>query len=141
MNKLIKKQKKNNKGFSLVELIVVIAIMAVLVGVIAPQFLGYTDKAKKATDVQNAQQLAQEIAIEIAEADAVTEVTDAEVVTTDGTYNVQAVPVPKFESGEVFLYLVDASGNVEVGVGAVDGEANVTSYTQLYPVVSGDYSN
>jgi type IV pilus assembly protein PilA len=29
--------KKNNKGFSLVELIVVIAILALLVGVLAPQ--------------------------------------------------------------------------------------------------------
>ncbi|MBP3295880.1 MAG: prepilin-type N-terminal cleavage/methylation domain-containing protein, partial [Lachnospiraceae bacterium] len=28
---------KNNKGFSLVELIIVIAIMAILVGVMAPQ--------------------------------------------------------------------------------------------------------
>ena len=34
-----KKQKSlTNKGFSLVELIIVIAIMAVLVGVLAPQF-------------------------------------------------------------------------------------------------------
>lgn len=38
---------KNNKGFSLIELIVVIAIMAVLIGVIAPQFLGYSDKTKE----------------------------------------------------------------------------------------------
>ncbi|HKK95418.1 MAG TPA: type II secretion system protein [Anaerovoracaceae bacterium] len=38
---------KNNKGFSLIELIVVIAIMAVLVGVIAPQFLGYTERTKE----------------------------------------------------------------------------------------------
>lgn len=37
-----KKQKSlTNKGFSLVELIIVIAIMAVLVGVLAPQFLKY----------------------------------------------------------------------------------------------------
>ncbi|NLY81643.1 MAG: prepilin-type N-terminal cleavage/methylation domain-containing protein [Clostridiales bacterium] len=36
-----------NKGFSLIELIVVIAIIAVLVGVIAPQFLGYTKRAKE----------------------------------------------------------------------------------------------
>ncbi|MBR3517707.1 MAG: prepilin-type N-terminal cleavage/methylation domain-containing protein, partial [Lachnospiraceae bacterium] len=30
---------KNNKGFSLVELIIVIAIMAILVGVMAPQLI------------------------------------------------------------------------------------------------------
>ena len=46
-------KKTNNKGFSLVELIVVIAIMAVLVGVMAPQFLKYVERARKSTDVQN----------------------------------------------------------------------------------------
>jgi type IV pilus assembly protein PilA len=45
--------KKNNKGFSLVELIVVIAIMAVLVGVLAPQFIKYVEKSREATDIQN----------------------------------------------------------------------------------------
>lgn len=46
-------KKANNKGFSLVELIVVIAIMAVLVGVLAPQFLKYVERSRKSTDVQN----------------------------------------------------------------------------------------
>ncbi|HAL02696.1 MAG TPA: hypothetical protein DCP07_05005, partial [Lachnospiraceae bacterium] len=35
---------KNNKGFSLVELIIVIAIMAILVGVMAPQLIKYIEK-------------------------------------------------------------------------------------------------
>lgn len=45
--------KTNNKGFSLVELIVVIAIMAVLVGVLAPMFIRYVEKARESTDINN----------------------------------------------------------------------------------------
>lgn len=44
--------KKNNKGFSLVELIIVIAIMAILVGVIAPQLIKYIEKANVSADMQ-----------------------------------------------------------------------------------------
>lgn len=41
-----------NKGFSLVELIVVIAIMAILVGVAVPVYTSYIEKANKAKDEQ-----------------------------------------------------------------------------------------
>ncbi len=43
---------KSNKGFSLVELIIVIAIMAILVGVMAPQLIKYIEKSKVSADTQ-----------------------------------------------------------------------------------------
>ncbi len=43
-------KKTNNKGFSLVELIIVIAIMAVLIGVLAPQFIKYVEKSRLSSD-------------------------------------------------------------------------------------------
>ena len=43
---------KNNKGFSLVELIIVIAIMAILVGVMAPQLIKYIEKTNVSNDAQ-----------------------------------------------------------------------------------------
>ncbi len=43
-------KKMNNKGFSLVELIIVVAIMAVLIGVLAPAYLQYVEKSKKTAD-------------------------------------------------------------------------------------------
>lgn len=42
---------KKNKGFSLVELIIVIAIMAILAAAIAPALIRYIDKSRRADDV------------------------------------------------------------------------------------------
>ncbi len=46
-------KKTNNKGFSLIELIIVIAIMAILVGVLAPQLIQYVEKSRVSADAQN----------------------------------------------------------------------------------------
>lgn len=54
--KLLEKFKKtrNDKGFTLVELIVVLVILAILAAILVPALLGYIDKAKDQQDVLNA---------------------------------------------------------------------------------------
>ncbi len=49
----MEKTKKNNKGFSLVELIVVVLIMAIIAVALAPQVMKWVDKSRQATDVSN----------------------------------------------------------------------------------------
>lgn len=48
---------KLNKGFTLVELIVVLVILAILAAILVPALLGYIDKAKSKKDVINAKAL------------------------------------------------------------------------------------
>lgn len=68
-----------NKGFSLVELIVVIAIMAILVGVAVPVYTQYIGNANKGVDEQTAGEI--EHAIEVVLIDpTVTDTPDGTVV-------------------------------------------------------------
>lgn len=52
MKDMKRTNKKNNKGFSLVELIIVMAIMAILVGIVGSQVIPYIEKSKIAKDQQ-----------------------------------------------------------------------------------------
>ena len=63
-----REEKKDNRGFSLVELIIVIAIMAILVAVLAPQFLKYVVGSRNSADVDNAKEITNAIAAYAADA-------------------------------------------------------------------------
>ena len=47
--------KKNNKGFTLVELIVVLVILAILAAILVPTLLGYIQRARAEKDYSTAQ--------------------------------------------------------------------------------------
>ena len=52
LQKRIQEGKKNNKGFSLVELIIVIAIMAILIGIVGMNVIPQIENARKSKDLQ-----------------------------------------------------------------------------------------
>lgn len=47
-------KRNNKKGFTIVELVIVIAVIAILSAVLIPTFTGVVDKAEAAADLQNA---------------------------------------------------------------------------------------
>ena len=136
-------KRRNNKGFSLVELIIVIAIMAILAGILAPQFIKYINESRKATDIQNAQQMATALSAEFADTERTTAVAE-QTVSSDGTAKWDGSEasstertqkdvfggVPKVKAADVsFKYSVTKEGVVTVKAGD----------TELYPNVSGDW--
>ncbi len=140
----MKRTKRNNKGFSLVELIIVIAIMAILAGVLAPQFVKYIGRSRKSTDIQNAQQIATAISAEFADTATTAAIAEQEITDGKAKWNgdtaegstartqqevLGGVPKVKAASGN-FSYSVSKDGEVTVKVGE----------TELYPEAKGDWA-
>ena len=79
--------KQRNHGFSLVELVVVVAIMAVLVGILAPAYLSYIEK----TRIQKDESAAGEI------------YRAAEIVVYTGEYDISGQVLVTFSSAGIQL--------------------------------------
>ena len=138
-----KKARKRNRGFSLVELIIVIAIMAILAGVLVPQFVKYIGKSRVSSDLQNAQMITDAVSAQISQdATSGTTTTGCTLPTAFASVsNVSALvggtPAVKHGSGNAFFYEISSDGTVTVYVGPSASTAKTdTSVYELAPVVA-----
>ena len=102
---------KKNKGFSLVELIIVIAIMAILAAAIAPALIRYIDKSRKADDVTAAGTVNSAMSSALANEDAYDEIMDK----MDGTILATAEQDKEFKANGVSAPNFISELNANVG--------------------------
>ncbi len=79
-------QRKNKKGFTLAELLIVVAILAVLTAIAVPLFVGALDNAKEATRDANVRAVRGAAAVAILEADVPSTPATADAKDPKGVY-------------------------------------------------------
>ena len=123
------KKFKNKKGFTLAELLIVVAIVAVLVAISIPIFSGKLNKAKVATNQAN---------VRAAKAAAVADyLTDGETGNAEYLYDVNAGTIEKKNAkSDVNDSMILQHIKVTVTVGA-DGATSVTTSPEMEEIGIG----
>lgn len=151
----VKVKKLNNKGFSLVEIIIVIAIMAILAGALAPQLIKYIEKSRKSADIQTAQTIATAVNAALADEAGYISANSTNISACYGTIADDSLkafrtairdvlggtqPLPK--SGGYTDFYVEVNGDktfqIYVG-GTVPSTADEKAKLILYPTVGTNY--
>ena len=129
MFSLMRKMKKNKKGFTLVELIIVVAILAILAAFLVPRFSGFTDSARAGNALSDARNYATSVDALIAQGD--TTITVAEIVNYVGRNLNGMLTV---EADGDFTYVKQLNGRFYV----ISYNANTQALSNVTPHASFD---
>lgn len=116
-NYLAKLRENEEKGFSLVELIIVMAIMAILVGVVASQVIPYMEKSRQSKDQQQLSSLCTDIVSAISQAD-----TDPGDIDTDPATELSDVGNGAGSWGKVLEGLRSADGTTDKSLADIESD-------------------
>jgi len=146
MSRLVKKISKKNKGFTLIEMIVVVAIIAILVSIAVPQALNQINKAKVSADLANARNIAMAIQQYVADGGNLPQQGIWTSVKDDS--NLVNNVIQKYLSGGIPQVKYNSTWNFEyrykddaVYVGVYEGNINDNKNYQLYPQVTQTAQN
>ena len=121
-------RKNNKKGFTLAELLIVVAIIAVLVAIAIPVFTSQLEKSREATDIANVRSAyATVVAAYLVDGStpAAINVAAKQTVTGWQTENGGQIEYMNGETAATYSYTAKTSGNYTVGI-SVDASGNVT---------------
>ncbi|MCL2421956.1 MAG: prepilin-type N-terminal cleavage/methylation domain-containing protein [Defluviitaleaceae bacterium] len=124
--------KSSSGGFTLIELIIVLAIVAIIGAILIPNFLNTTDRARLRSDIQSVRIL--QNALELHNIEQPVPITsgamDAVIATLDERGYVDTRRVVVQTQGAAFI--LESGGNVRLNIaGAYSSNVRTTLYRQL----------